>query len=488
MTRSDRGGHVEQVVWKACEVFGRSVFPLQDFYPLVASILILKLLADIAEDRENGCSGGGPLLWRQIKLPSGLKWKKLVYSDSNLLDSRLTLAFQELERLNEEVFCDVFGRLGVYRLLEAKGMEGFLLKVVDVMQSLDLRPSRLGSASGLAEAYEKIAIEFMESKHGGGYPVPNAIASLMVEISDPKSGESVYDPFCGCGQLLARSFAYAGSASLIGQAQLGPDWALSKLNMFVNGVSEVRLETADVLRSPVLGPDAELPKFDVVLSNPPFGMGNWGSEAARNDRRFWRGVPPAGAADYAFLSHIVESMRDGGRAMVIVSLGSLFRGGSEAEIRKKFIQENIVDGVVALPPNLFSATRIPVAVVSFRKGRKVRDVLFVDASQEFVSGKGRNYLSKQSVARLADLFRRRESVLGFSRLVSPEEIESNNFNLNVSRYIERSEGQSIDLETIFSELQEMEDELSGVRSEIDRYIERLGPYRPNFRQSGNDLR
>jgi type I restriction enzyme M protein len=215
----------------------------------------------------------------------------------------------------------------------------------------------------------------------------------------------------------------------------------------------------------------------VVASNPPFNLSNWGNERAIEDpfRRFDRGIPPENRADYAFISHIIGSMRDEvGRSAVVVPLGVLFRSGSEASIRRKLVEENLVHSIVTLPYNLFAATKISVALMIFKRNRTSRDILFIDASQNFSTRGGRNVLRSQDIEQITEAFRHFRHIEGFSRSVSIEEIRAKDFNLRASIYLEKREANTRPLDEVWAETQPIAEELENVREELDILMRRLG--------------
>ena len=185
-----------------------------------------------------------------------------------------------------------------------------------------------------------------------------------------------------------------GSAdyALYGQENNGATWALAKMNMFLHDVSNARIDWGDTLKEPTLLEGDALMRFNVVVANFPFSLDKWGAEGAAKDRysRFWRGIPPKSAGDYAFITHMIETTytdpAQNGRVGVIVPHGVLFRGGAEGLIRRKLVEENLLDAVIGLPPNLFFGTGIPAVILIFKRNRPDDRVLFIDASREFEAG------------------------------------------------------------------------------------------------------
>ena len=268
--------------------------------------------------------------------------------------------------------------------------------------------------------------------------------------------------------------------ALFGQEAIGSTWALAKMNMFLHGEDNHRIEWGDTIRHPMLL-DKEgtgLLHFDVVTANPPFSLDKWGFEGAANDEfgRFRRGVPPKTKGDYAFISHMIETLKpETGRMGVVVPHGVLFRASSEGKIRTQLIEENLLDAVIGLPEKLFFGTSIPAAVLIFKKHKADDNVLFIDASREFKSGKNQNQLTEVSIKKIIDTYKARETVNKYAYLAAPEEIKENDFNLNIPRYVDTFEEEAeIDLLTVRNERIQLQSELKELEVEMEGYLKELG--------------
>ena len=227
----------------------------------------------------------------------------------------------------------------------------------------------------------------------------------MAKLANPKPGQRICDPACGSGGLLLAAAHEVGenNYALYGMEVNGASWALCRMNMFLNNADSARIEWCNTLTAPTLVENDQLMKFDIVVANPPFSLDKWGAENAEADRfnRFWRGVPPKSKGDWAFISHMIEAAEPGsGRVAVVVPHGVLFRGSKEGMIRKAVIEENLLDAVIGLPANLFFSTGIPVAILVFDRSRERggvnearKDILFIDASKEFVQDKKQNSMN-----------------------------------------------------------------------------------------------
>jgi type I restriction enzyme M protein len=281
-----------------------------------------------------------------------------------------------------------------------------------------------------------------------------------------------------CGQLI-RQRADSRKYALYGQEAIGSTWALAKMNMFLHGEDNHRIEWGDTLRNPkLLDGDGLLKHFDIVVANPPFSLEKWGHEAADADKykRFRRGIPPRTKADYAFILHMIETMKPGsGRMAVVVPHGVLFRGAAEGKIRKLLIDENLLDIVIGLPEKLFYGTGIPAAVLVFRKKKTDDKVLFIDASREYQDGKNQNILRAQDLQKILDHATARQSADKYAYLASPAEIAENDYNLNIPRYVDTfEEEEEIDLMAVRREREQLKAELAVLEEKMAAYLKELG--------------
>ncbi len=248
--------------------------------------------------------------------------------------------------------------------------------------------------------------------------------------------------------------------------------------MFLHEQDGARIEWCDTITNPKLVEDDKLMKFNVVVANPPFSLDKWGADFASHDphKRFWRGTPPKSKGDYAFITHMIEiALADDGRVGVIVPNGVLFRGGSEGLIRQKLIEENMLETVIGLPANLFFGTPIPAAILIFHKGKKTTDVLFVDASREFADDKKQSHLRAADIDKIVATVERFKSVPKYAHRAKRSEIEENDFNLNIPRYVDTSEPEKeVDVEKLQAEIDVLEADLAKTRNSMRQFLAELG--------------
>ena len=353
---------------------------------------------------------------------------------------------------------------------------------------LNMRPGRV-SEDVIGNTYIYLIERFASDagKKAGEFYTPHKVSELLAQLVKPKAGDRICDPACGSGGLLVEAARAIGGRdfALYGMESNGSTWALARMNMFLHGMDSARIEWCNTLTGPALVENDKLMKFNVVVANPPFSLDKWGSEEAQHDRfnRYWRGVPPKSKGDYAFISHMIEAaLEKEGRVAVVAPHGVLFRGGAEGRIRQKLIEDNLLDMVIGLPSNLFPTTSIPVAILVFDRSRekgganqKRRDVIFVDASRDYQSGKNHNAITEAHIKKIVDACKARKNIDKYAHIATFEEIRDNDFNLNIPRYVDTFEEEAeIDVAAVENEIEQLEAELVEVRAKMKTYLKELG--------------
>lgn len=327
-------------------------------------------------------------------------------------------------------------------------------------------------------------------KKAGEFFTIRSVAELVARLARPKPGDRIADPAVGSGGLLllaGEQVRKQGSDNfaLYGQEATGSTYQLCRMNMFLHGMDSAHIEWGDTLNGPLLLENDGLMKFDITVANPPFSLKKWGAENADSDpyRRFWRGVPPKDKGDYAFITHMIETLKSKtGRMAVIVPHGVLFRGGAEGKIRQHLIEENIIDAVIGLPAGLFQTTGIPVAILIVDRAREVggvrqneKNILFIEASKEFKPGKAMNTLSQENADKIFDTFIERKEVEKFAHIATPDEIKENDYNLNITRYVDTFEEEAeIDISATIREIEEINPKLEKLEAQMKDYLNQLG--------------
>jgi len=308
------------------------------------------------------------------------------------------------------------------------------------------RPDLLGAA------YEYLIKQFADSagKKGGEFYTPSEVVWLLVSLLKPKAGMTIYDPTVGSGGMLIQTRRYLSehgenpsNLGLYGQEMNLSTYAICKMNMFLHGEFDAKIEKGDTLRDPRHVENGKLMLFDRVIANPPFSLAKWGKEEADADRygRFPFGTPPKDTGDLAFVQHMIASLNANGSMGVVVPHGVLFRGSSEKEIRKGILERDLIEAVIGLPPALFYGTGIPAALLIINKRKdssRKNKVIFINGELEYEEGKNQNKLRDEDINKIISTFDDYAEIKRYSKVVSLDEIRENDYNLNIRRYADTS--------------------------------------------------
>ena len=504
MTNQINQDTINKALWSACDVF-RGTISADTYKDFILTMLFLKYISDVWQDHYDGYKsqyGDEPeLLTEMMKnerfvLPEQSNFYALYnrrYEPGN--GERIDMALHALEEANgtklkdagKSVFQDI--SFNTDKLGEEKQKNVILKDLLEVfaVADLDLRPSRVGSLDVIGNGYEFLIKNFAASggQKAGEFYTPPEVSDLIAELLDPEQGDSICDPACGSGSLLMKCgrkvVSKYGSKqyALYGQEAVGSTWSLAKMNMFLHGEDNHKIEWGDTIRNPkLLDHNGDLMLFDIVTANPPFSLDKWGHDSAENDRfdRFRRGVPPKTKGDYAFISHMIETLKPvTGRMGVVVPHGVLFRGSSEGKIRQQLIDENLLDAVIGLPEKLFYGTGIPAAILLFKKQKTDDTVLFIDASRDYQSGKNQNSLGLDNIAQIVATYQARKNVDKYAFVASLQDIQDNDYNLNIPRYVDTFEEEAeIDLLAVRSEREQLQTQLAALETQMAAYLEELG--------------
>jgi type I restriction enzyme M protein len=491
---------INAAVWGACDTFRGTVDP-SIYKDYVLTMLFLKYVSDVWQDHYDTYKqqyGDHPELIvemlkneRFVLPPSASFYALHLLRHSPGNGERIDKALHAIEDANIAKLRDVFQDISFNstKLGDEQQKNDILRHLLEdfAKPALNLRESRVGTLDVIGNAYEFLIKNFASTsgKKAGEFYTPPEVSTLMARLMAPQEGDEICDPTCGSGSLLLkcgrliREHTGARKYALFGQEAIGSTWALAKMNMFLHGEDNHRIEWGDTLRNPkLLAGDASLKHFDIVVANPPFSLEKWGHEGAEVDKfsRFRRGIPPRTKGDYAFILHMIETMKPGsGRMAVVVPHGVLFRGAAEGRIRQQLIEENLLDAVIGLPEKLFYGTGIPAAVLVFRKNKTDDKVLFIDASRNFDAGKNQNFLRETDLQRILDVVWMRQSISKYAYLATPAEIAENDFNLNIPRYVDTFEQEAeIDLMAVRREREQLKAELALLEVQMAGYLKELG--------------
>ena len=492
---------INKAVWGACDSF-RGVVDPSIYKDYVLTLLFLKYISDVWQDHYDNYQtehGDEPELIKELMkaerfvLPKEAGFYSLFehrHEPGN--GERIDQSLHTIEEANISKLRDVFQDISFNsnKLGDDKQKNEILRHVLEDFNKpeLNLSPSLIGNLDVIGNAYEFLIKNFAATsgKKAGEFYTPPEVSDLIAELLEPREGDKICDPACGsgsllmkCGRKIRENFNGSKKYALYGQEAIGSTWALAKMNMFLHSEDNHRIEWGDTLRNPkLLNTDESLMHFDIVTANPPFSLEKWGHDEAENDKwsRYRRGIPPRTKGDYAFILHMIETLKpDTGRMGVVVPHGVLFRGAAEGKIRRKLIEENLLDTVIGLPEKLFYGTGIPAAILIFKKKKTDDTVLFIDASREYADGKNQNILRTEDIRKIIDTCHQRVFVDKYAYLATQKEITENDFNLNIPRYVDTfEEEEEIDLMAVRAEREKLKAKLAGLEEEMDGYLKELG--------------
>ena len=510
MVKKHTQKEINNIVWKACDTF-RGTIDATQYKDYVLTMLFLKYVTDVWKDKKavyaekynnDAVRIERALRNERFQVPANCNFDYLFEQRNEAnLGELINIALEGLEDANRSKLERVFRNIDFNseaNLGQTKDRNRRLKNLLVDFSALDLQPSHLESNDIIGDAYEFLISQFASDagKKAGEFYTPAEVSTLLAKLVDPQPGNRICDPACGSASLLvkvAREIA-SNNFSLYGQENNGSTWALARMNMFLHEMDNATIEWGDTLNNPRLLEGDHLMKFDIVVANPPFSLDKWGAENALTDQfnRFHRGVPPKSKGDYAFITHMIETTyEDTGKVGVIVPHGVLFRGSSEGAIRKKLIEDNMLDAVIGLPSNLFFGTGIPAAILLFNRGKgDNKDVLFIDASREFDAGKNQNRLREKDIQHIVDTYKafKKTSPLGgglegagavieekYAYRATIKEVQENDYNLNIPRYVDTFEEEEVvDIKATQVKIGQLKTELASVETQMEEYLKELG--------------
>ncbi|MFF5086501.1 type I restriction-modification system subunit M [Streptomyces niveus] len=385
-----------------------------------------------------------------LRVPDSAHWSHIAENEGKALGHVLNEALWELERSNPGVLNGALEALDFDR----RTSRAELKALIHHFNRVSLNNDDLEFTDVVGRAYDRVLDEFADSagKRGGDFFTPRSVVRLMVRLVQPEEGQSVYDPFAGSGGMLVQAKEYLdeyheGGArlDLVGQEKNAGTWSTARLNLLLHGTPNSSVLCGDSLTDPLHTlADGQLRRFDRVLTNPPFSM-NYEEQEVRYPERMAYGWTPGHGkkADLMNVQHVLAVLRPDGIGAVVTPHGVLFRGGTEKEIRKGIVEDQRLEAVIGIGPNVFHGTSIPACILVLRgtngppEGRRDQ-VLFINAEREVVTGRSQNRLEPENVEKIVSVFRDWADVPGFSRVVPLDEIADNDFNLNIRRYVDAS--------------------------------------------------
>lgn len=485
---------INSIVWKACDTF-RGVVDPSEYKNYILVFLFIKYLSDVWKDKYDEhletYKGDSKRALRAMSRERFIVPEHSSYDyfyehrNDNNIGEIINTGLQALDEANRGKLDGVFRNIDFNsepNLGRTKDRNSRLKHLIEDFSDpkLDLRPSRIGIQDIIGNTYEYLIARFASDagKKGGEFYTPAEVSLLIAKLLDPQPGDRISDPACGSGSLLIKVANEVGNNdfSIYGQESNGSTWALCKMNMFLHGMDDARIEWGDTIRNPLLIEGDKLMKFHKCVANPPFSLDKWGIEVAEADKydRFWRGIPPKSTGDFAFISHMVETLNEYGKLGVVVPHGVLFRGGSEGKIRQKFIEDNLLEAVIGLPAQLFYGTGIPAAILIFNKAKQTKDMLFIDASNEYQSNSKQNKLREKDIEKIVSTYNNFEFVDKYAYKANFDEIKENDFNLNIPRYVDTFEEEElVDISEVQKEIDEVNEKLANLEEKMFSFRKKI---------------
>ncbi len=445
---------LEQYLSKAAWILKGPV-DASDFKVYIFPLLFFKRISDVyneeyktALDDSDGDTEYASLPeMHRFEIPEGCHWQNVRETTTNV-GQAIETALRGIEQANQNFLYGIFGDAQWSN--KNKLSDKLLIDLIEhfsqyTLGNKNVEPDMLGNA------YEYLIKHFADltNKKAGEFYTPRSVVHLLGLVLDPHEGETIYDPACGTGGMLLECVDHLKdnhedyrTLKLYGQEKNLTSSSIARMNMFLHGIEDFEIVRGDTLRSPAFFEADGIKTFDCVIANPPFSLKDWGAENWASDPygRNIAGVPPKGNGDMAWVQHMVKSMSNTGRMTVVLPHGALFRKGAEGKIRKVLLEQDLLEAVIGLGPNVFYGTQLAACVMVFKhekEEQKKGNVLFIDASEQIRVGRAQNHLEPENVQQIHNWYQDYQDVENHVKVASMEDLEENDFNLNIPLYVEK---------------------------------------------------
>jgi len=445
---------LEQYLSKAAWILKGPV-DASDFKAYIFPLLFFKRISDVydeeyqtALDESDGDTEYAALPeMHRFEIPKKCHWNDVRETTTNV-GLAIEQGLRGIEQANQDYLYGIFGDAQWSN--KNKLSDALLLNLIEhfsqyTLANKNVEPDMLG------QAYEYLIKHFADltNKKAGEFYTPRSVVHLLGLILDPHEGETIYDPACGTGGMLLECVDHLKqnnedyrTLKLFGQEKNLTSSAIARMNMFLHGIEDFEILRGDTLRNPAFFEADGLKTFDCVIANPPFSLKNWGAENWANDPfgRNIAGVPPKGNGDMAWVQHMVKSMNSTGRMTVVLPHGALFRKGAEGKIRKVLLEQDMLEAVIGLGPNIFYGTPLAACVMVFKQNKEVEKkekVLIIDASDQIRVGRAQNFLEPEHIKQIHEWFKDFNDVENYVKVASFDDLKENDFNLNIPLYVEK---------------------------------------------------
>jgi type I restriction enzyme M protein len=457
---------LRQHLWNCAEILRGSAVDRTDWKAYILPLLFFKRISDVWDEETAEAvalfGDADPVDFPEVhrfSVPEGCHWRDVRETPANV-GAALSHAMREIERANPDTLYRVFGAAdwGNREMLTDEILKDLLEGLSEVSLG-----NKSVTTDALGDAYEYLIGKFADvtkRKKAGEFYTPRSVVRMMVELLDPKAGESIYDPACGTGGMLLGAIEHVqrggGDArtffgKIYGQEKNLTTASIARMNLVLHGIEDFQVVREDTLRTPAFTDSTTggLATFDCVIANPPFSLKEWGRDLWEADPwgRAAFGVPPESYGDFAWVQHMVASMATRtGRMAVVLPQGALFRQDAEGRIRRALLEQDLIEAVIGLAPNIFYGTGLAPAVVVLRRTKpaaRKRKVLIADASSLFRKGRAQNFLDPAHAAEIVAWVRAFKDVTDRVKVVSLDAIEAEDWTLNISRYVMPPVGEDI---------------------------------------------
>jgi type I restriction enzyme M protein len=449
---------IETHLWNCADILRGSAIDRTDWKGYILPLLFFKRICDVYDEETAEATelfgDVEPVDFPEVHrfvIPEGCHWRDVRETPANV-GAALSHAMRQIERANPATLYRVFGTAdwGNREMLT----DEILKDLVEALSAVPLGNQEVDSDI-LGDAYEYLIGKFADitrRKKAGEFYTPRSVVGMMVDLLDPKEGESIYDPACGTGGMLLGAVEHVARAGgdprtffgkIFGQEKNLTTSSIARMNLVLHGIDDFQIIREDTLRSPAFTDSATggLATFDCVIANPPFSLKEWGRETWESDPwgRAVFGLPPKSYGDYAWVQHMVASTAEGtGRMAVVLPQGALFRKGAEGKIRRAILEHDLIEAVIGLAPNIFYGTGLAPAILALRRTKSPErkgKVLIVDASSLYRKGRAQNFLDPEHASKIVAWVEAFEDVEDRAKVVTLDDIEQEDWTLNISRYV-----------------------------------------------------
>jgi len=454
MTTKLKLSQLEQYLSRAAWILKGPV-DASDFKVYIFPLLFFKRISDVydeeyktaLEESDRDTDYASLPEMHRFEVPENCHWLNVRETTVNV-GTAIQNAMRDIEQANQEHLDGIFGDAQWSN--KNKLPDELLINLIEHFSQYTLGNENV-DPDMLGRAYEYLIKHFADltNKKAGEFYTPRSVVHLLGLILDPHEGETIYDPACGTGGMLLECVDHLKendedyrTLKLFGQEKNLTSSAIARMNMFLHGVEDFEIHRGDTLRQPAFFEADGLKTFDCVIANPPFSLKDWGATAWANDPygRNIAGVPPKGNGDMAWVQHMIKSMNSTGRMTIVLPHGALFRKGAEEKIRKALLEQDLLEAVIGLGPNIFYGAAIAACVMVFKQNKednKKGKVLFIDASDQIRVGRAQNFLEPNHVQQIYNWYQEYANVENFVKVATKADLEENDYNLNIPLYVEK---------------------------------------------------